>query len=99
MMKGFNRSICLAPIFFLPSVRSCFNDRHNTRASFSEPKFPESIAIQGQLTLFLALGKRSFFLVHYMKTIQLKQHTGAKGNCLHEVGEFKQKKKRTDQFI
>lgn len=63
MMEGFNRIICLAPIFFSPSVRSCFND--NTRASFSEPKFPESIAIQGQLTLFLALGKRTFFCALY----------------------------------
>lgn len=98
MMKGFNRIICLAPIFFSPLLEVALTT-DNTRASFSEPKFPESIAIQGQLTLFLALGKRSFFLVHYMKTIQLKQHTGAKGNCLHEVGEFKQKKKRTDQFI
>lgn len=60
MMKGFNRIICLAPIFFSPLLEVALTT-DNTRASFSEPKFPESIAIQGQLTLFLALGKRSFF--------------------------------------
>lgn len=83
-------SSVLLPFFFPPLLEVVLTTTH-AQASLSQSS-QNPLQFKVNWLFFWHLASALFF-VHYMKTIQRKQHTGAKGNCWHEVGKFKQKRK------